>query len=201
MAPNDIRWESYFAYYTDQCDWALSIDQGEHLAAETHDDIVQIAGILQSDCDKDTAQKELGKLLQQKQKPDTDAVIDGSIKLVTRLLTMVNIGALPSEISSQRCLEWDQGPLKACIHNHFDSASRSASKIASKDVVLGSELTARHMMRVARIVIIPTDNILDHLRLVEDDKKLCVFHHISFLRYMEAINRYGALLGCSTYAD
>lgn len=180
----DIRWESYFAHYTNQCIWASS-NQGIHLAAETHNDIVRIADILHSGCDKNAARQSMGALLRPQTTPADEAIIvDGSIKLVTRLLTMINIGTFPSELTSQLCLDWSRGSLKACVHDFFNGASQTAFE----DAALGSELMVRHMSRVAKIVVKPTDNLLDHLRVVGGGRAVCVFHHISFLRYMVDIN-------------
>lgn len=182
----NLDWHAYFAYYTREGRTSL-VDQGMHNAARTHRDVLWIASSLKSLLSRETTRENArSRLLTQSRSPESEGnMVEGCIKLVVRLLTMVNIGALPSELSGKMCLDWSKGSLQDCIHGHFNAVSQADFE----DTIIGSDLTARYIDRVARIEVVPTDNLLDHLRLVDNDCKLCVFHHISFLRYMKAIER------------
>ncbi|KAH7082051.1 hypothetical protein FB567DRAFT_561946 [Paraphoma chrysanthemicola] len=46
----------------------------------------------------------------------------------------------------------------------------------------GEDFTAFNLQRLAGLEIHWTDNLADHLRLIENDRKLCIFHHATFLR-------------------
>lgn len=50
----------------------------------------------------------------------------------------------------------------------------------SKNEIIGEDLICYNIERMSGIELIATDNLIDHLRLVERDKKLCLPSHIVF---------------------
>jgi hypothetical protein len=114
-------------------------------------------------------------------------MLDGSLKLATRIFAMISIGPLASEISAKHSLPWTQGTFSDAVHDYFNQPPHI--ELDSKDDVVSKDLTCHSIERMSGIEVLWTDNLLDHLRLVEGDKKLCVFHHASFLRRMMAIER------------
>jgi hypothetical protein len=183
---NQLNWNAYFDFYTRSCTAAL-IDRGQHLWARTHEDLLQIAHLLKSESTKEGVE---GKIRQRITKPmtteDEDKMVHGTIELATRLLVMVNAGRLRFEVTPQRPMLWGDESLFNAVHTQFNDCDN----FHTEDTVLGSELTARYIDRIAKIKIRWTENLVDHLRLVDEDKQLCVFHHVSFLRQMEQVQRF-----------
>lgn len=183
---NNLDWDAYFAYYTRECNEAM-IDEGKYLTARTHQDMLRIAHLLEDEPTKDNVRQKIRQTLTQQRPPeDENRMLDGSIKLAARLLAMVNIGSLPSEVSGRLFLPWNEGSLRNSVHSHFDVPQ----EVDPKNVVIGTDLTARNIDHISEIEIVSTDNLVDHLRLVERDKKLCIFHHVSFLKWMESTQKY-----------
>ncbi|KAF2025689.1 hypothetical protein EK21DRAFT_75819 [Setomelanomma holmii] len=174
-------WDAYFAYYTRQCTMAL-LDEGRQLCARNHEDILRIARLLTTEPTRSSVKTRIQEGLTQRRADEEEMqMLEGSASLATRLLAMIDVGPLPSEVSGRRTLPWCDESLYAAIHTHFDTPQDpDAEKIA-----LAMDFTARNIVNTAGIAIIWTDNLVDHLRLVDNDKKLCVFHHVSFLNRME----------------
>ncbi|KAK1761039.1 hypothetical protein QBC47DRAFT_368919 [Echria macrotheca] len=107
---------------------------------------------------------------------------ENTLHLTARLLTMLRIGEIPHEILGGRHLSWT-GPdsLADFVHSYFQPTP-----------ILGHELirfektfNALNLVRIANLSIQWTDNLADHLRLVNDDKTLRIFHHAGFLLSQE----------------
>ena len=182
---DNADWAAYFAYYTAQCNAAL-VREGIYLSVRTHEGLLGVARLLEDEpCEADVKQKLRQRLTQQRSEADEKKMLDGSVRLAARLLAMVNVGPLPSELSDRICLPWHQGSLQQAIHDHFNTPPEV--NLDAKEDIIATDLTCRNIDRVSGIEMVPTDNLLDHLRLVDKDKKLCVFHHVSFLRRMKAV--------------
>jgi hypothetical protein len=184
---NEFDWDAYFAYYTRECTAAL-IDEGSHLSARSHQHLLNIAHLLEDESTEEETRRKLRQTLTtQRCSADEKKMLDGSIKLAARVLAMVSIGPLPSEISGKHSLPWHQGSFQDAVHSYFKDPPEI--DLDPKDDIIGTDLTCHTIERVSGIEVILTDNLVDHLRLVEGDKKLCVFHHASFLKTMIAVER------------
>jgi hypothetical protein len=183
---NEINWNAYFNFYNRECSLAL-VEEGQHLYARSHEDLLQIAQLLRTEPTEEEVKFRIRqRFTQHRPIADEEAMLIGSIRLATRIFAMINTGPLlPNMISGHRSIPWSDETLCDAVHAHFEDDLDSDFE----NCILGSDLTARNIDRVARISIVWTDNLVDHLRLVERDKKLCVFHHVSFLRHMEHIQR------------
>lgn len=186
--PGSSDWNAYFAYYTEECKAAL-VGEGEFVAARTHQDLLNIARLVQNGLSENEVKQEICQTLTQQQRSpeDENRMLDGSIRLAARLSIMVNIGPLPSEILATIFLPWTHGSLQDAVHNYFNDVPE-ADPSSDLDIIR-MDLTARNVDNNSGIEIIPTDNLLDHLRLIQGDKKLCVFHHVAFLKRMRDIER------------
>ncbi|CAO2652016.1 Nn.00g002990.m01.CDS01 [Neocucurbitaria sp. VM-36] len=184
LRTDDCDWDAYFAYYTKECNAALN-NGGIYLSARSHHDLSKIAHLLEDEpCEAEVRQKLRQTFTQQRSLADEKDMLDGSIRLAARLLAMIHIGPLPSEVSARLFVPWNQGSLQHAVHSYFSLPPEIDSD--SEHDVIGMDLTCRNIDRISGIEIVPTDNLVDHLRLVDKDKKLCVFHHVSFLRIMKA---------------
>ena len=102
---------------------------------------------------------------------------DGSINLAARLLLMIEFGNLSYAFSGGKQLVWNHGTLKEFVQEYF-----CASPTLGHDrIKLEKMFNARNLGRVAGIEIKWTNNLADHLRMMEDDKRVAIFHHASFL--------------------
>ncbi|KAI4666198.1 uncharacterized protein J4E88_010493 [Alternaria novae-zelandiae] len=180
-----FAWDAYFGYYTRECNAALT-DEGAHLCSRTHRSLLQVAHLLEDAADEGEIRERLRQTLKtQRTSADEKKMLDGSLKLATRIFAMISIGPLSSEISAKHSLPWDQGTFTDAVHEYFNQPPEI--ELDPNENVVSADLVCYNIERMSGIEVLWTDNLLDHLRLVEGDKKLCVFHHASFLRKMMAI--------------
>jgi hypothetical protein len=172
-----LDWDPYFQYYIRQCHNAL-IDRGQHVLVRTHQDVIDIVRQIEDNSSRDLIKTNLRSKLVQRQRANEDAVLDGAIDLAARLHLMINTTCVTHSISAQTQLKWMSGTLKDELENHF----KDAQILGNEGVRLDRSFTAANLERVAGIQIKPTDNLADHLRLLDkEDKIVAVFHHASFL--------------------
>ncbi|KAE9365104.1 hypothetical protein N431DRAFT_496266 [Stipitochalara longipes BDJ] len=90
---------------------------------------------------------------------------------------MIDVGGLRQGIKlGQISRNWTHGSLKDFINSTFPS-----TKELSDNVKLERLFTARNIEWVADIQVIWTSNLADHLQLEDDDTKVRIFSHASFL--------------------
>lgn len=106
-----------------------------------------------------------------------------SINLALRLVSMTKFGFGPGEFVPHRCPPryhaWEQGSLKEYLKSYFDKPP----VLSCDRLRLPKTFHAWSIDKIGGIDISFTDNLADHLLLVEDDSKLMIFHHVSFLEY------------------
>ena len=110
-------------------------------------------------------------------------MLDGSITLVARLLTMTDIRPRPYTSEVQPSLNWtdDNTSLKDLMASRFVEQSINGQD----DCEFEDDFTAYNLQRLAGLEIIWTDNLADHLRLARNKKKIHIFHHASFLKWQD----------------
>jgi hypothetical protein len=187
VLPKNIDWEPFFTYYTKQCQHALH-DQGKHILARTHQHILDMSRDLEQPCDRETAESHIQPLFTSPNHPRQEEILDNTIDLAARIYTMVNIGGGKFAIFGQCQLEWENGNLKDFLSDYFDQKPEQDKN----NLKLERAFKACKLHKIAGINIQWTDNLADHLRLVDDeDKTVAIFHHASFLKFQ---NRYTTLL-------
>ena len=171
-------WESYFRYYARQCHDAL-IDQGQHVLARTHQDILDIVRQLEGLTRRDAIKENLRSRLSTRHRPNEDEILDSTIDLAARLHLMVNIAVDNPVISGQAQLKWESGILRDFLNHHFSKPP----ELGNDGIKLERMFTASNLERIAGIQIKPTDNLADHLRMIDkEDKVVAIFHYASFLK-------------------
>ena len=106
---------------------------------------------------------------------------DISIDLAARLLLMMQFGNLPWAFSGRKELIWTRNSLEEFLHDHF-----FIQPVLGHDKIkLEKTFNARNLQRIAGIEIEWTNNLADHLRMMNDDKKVAIFQHPSFLEYQQ----------------
>ncbi|KAK7978480.1 hypothetical protein PG996_004527 [Apiospora saccharicola] len=111
----------------------------------------------------------------------TDQDYQNHVNLALRLTSMMKFGVVKRQIMPRRCLEWSQGSFQEFLVNHFGK-----QPFLSHDWVrIPKSFQAWNIEKIGGIRMCFTDNLADHLLLVEDqdDLKLLIFHHVSFLEY------------------
>ena len=156
--------EGYFGFYEDQCiTWLCD----KYSQDKTHRQLVEkaceIAGL--------DAQQLQPLLLSQ------DEMERSWLFLAVRIFTMIDVGGLRTGIKlGQVSRNWTNGSLRAFIESTFP-----CTKEELDHVKLERLFTARNLERVADIQVIWTSNLADHLQLEDDDTKVRLFSHASFL--------------------
>jgi hypothetical protein len=112
-------------------------------------------------------------------RPNEDKLLDNTIDLAARMHLMVNIAVDNPVISRQIQLRWESGILRDFLKDHFFQP-----QVLSNDgIKLERMFTVSNLERIAGIQIKLTDNLADHLRMIDkDDKVVAIFHHASFLK-------------------
>jgi len=176
QAQYDALFDTYFDYYAAQC----AIIDGKHSSVKTHSDIMNIALLLWQPLTREEVLKQMSEFL----RDGGDDQHDSSINLVARLLLMIKFGKLPHECLGGRSIEWNSGTFSEFIHGHFSRPpAYNAQTCTHAHIKLGKQFNALNLQRIAGIQIFWTDNLADHLRMMDDDKTLAVFYHASFLEY------------------
>ncbi|KAI9772501.1 MAG: hypothetical protein M1840_000706 [Geoglossum simile] len=173
--------EAYFAYHRKQCSHALH-DGGRHIYTRTHRDILEIAEDLEGGLSRETIRERLSLKLADPKPANENELLDSSVDLTARLVSMMDIGVLQYGFSGRRELVWNKGTLRDFVNGYFNVAIT-----LGQDVKLENMFNARNLGRIAGIEIVWTDNLADHLRMIDDeDKKVAIFHHALFLKYQQS---------------
>ncbi|CAO2655365.1 Nn.00g104290.m01.CDS01 [Neocucurbitaria sp. VM-36] len=167
---------AYWKFYHRECERALH-DGGRHVLARTHQDLLDVVAALKRGESRETIQLDLRKKLT-KTHDNEDELVDRSIDLAAGLWLMVDFGNTPYGFCGRRQLQWSGQSFKDCVASGFDSTPW----LGHKGVKLQRVFNALNLDRIAGVEILPTSNLLDHLRLIDDDTKLYVFHHASVLK-------------------
>lgn len=104
------------------------------------------------------------------------------VYFAARLLVMMDVGRFMSEAHRRRIVLWESSSLRTCVGDYFDEAP----KMSCESVKLPKAFNAWSVETVGGIKVRLTDNLADHLLLVEDDTTVLVFHHASFLECQDA---------------
>lgn len=168
--------EAYWKFFTDECRRALQ-NNGQHVLAHTHQDILDIVVSLKANVSRDVVRARLRPKFTRKH-PNELSLMDRSIDLAASLLLMMDFGHIQHGLSGRQRLHWIDGTLKDCVRLGVESSPC----LGHEGIRLQRSFTVLSLVRIAGLEIVPTTNLLDHLRLLQDDKKLYIFHHASFLK-------------------
>jgi hypothetical protein len=175
--------EPYWSFYLDQCKQALH-DDGQHIQLRTHQGLSDVISLLRDGQNREEIREVLRRRFT-KQHNNEDELLDNSIDLAASLLLMVDFTDFNYGVSGRSRLCWDIGSLQDRVALHF----ATLPALGHEGTKLPRIFNALNLDRVAGVHVVPTSNLLDHLRLTHDDTRLLVFHYASFLnvqsqRYM-----------------
>lgn len=174
---NMLDWSPYFRYYEKQIRDAL-VDRGRFAMVKTHQDILSLVRHFEKGTPRNDIEETLRKIVSASNHPHEVEAVDGAIDLAARLYLMVNVAIDTRTISEQIRLKWTTGDLKDCIKAHF----QELQILSDVGFRLEESFTAANLECVAGIRVVPTDNLADHLRLIECDRAVAIFCNVSFLR-------------------
>ncbi|KAF2804177.1 uncharacterized protein BDZ99DRAFT_481350 [Mytilinidion resinicola] len=172
----NLELRAYWSYYVEECSHALH-DAGRHISARTHRNVLDIVFQLRGAVLREQLRDSLRPALLKPTPPNEDELLDSSIDLAARLLLMLDFGNLQYGFSGRSQLDWDKGTLKDFVHAYFNTPPAHTHD----GVKLEKTFNGRNLGRIAGIEIVWTNNLADHLRMTDDDTKVTVFHHASFL--------------------
>ncbi|EKJ68501.1 hypothetical protein FPSE_11509 [Fusarium pseudograminearum CS3096] len=192
----DIDLQSFWTYYNKECVRALH-NGGRYVALRSHRDVVDCVHKLKSGMLRHGIKEELREKLTAPH-DNEDEMLDNSIDLAASLLLMMSFCSFAYGFSGRSHLRWSHGSLESFVAAYFDPG---AAHLAKENVKMEKIFTARNLCRIAGLDIVWTDNLVDHLRLTDDDRRVHIFHHASFLHVQQ--QRFTILLEylMSEYAD
>lgn len=173
----------YWNFYVEECTHALH-DRGRHIATRTHADVVEIAAQLQAGRTRAEVKDIIRKKLTSPHHNEEE-ILENSVNLVSSLLLMITFSTFSYGFSGRTELQWVQGSVQQCVAHYF-----AAPPVLSHErVKLEKTFTAVNLHRIAGLEIMWTDNLIDHLRMSDDDSKVHIFHHAAFLECQQQSNK------------
>lgn len=193
---SDLKcWDTTLSVYTAECKKAISYSRGECTTVRTHRDVITIAEMMEKGCNKEEIARTLLALDTQRRTEEAKLLmVEGSLRLVGRLVSMVDVGSLPESVQGWAPVMWSEhdSSLQIVLKDYF---------LESTAVVTGIKFsegfTARNLQKFAGIRIQWTNNLANHLRLMDNDTTLCVFHHVCFLKHQSRFATTSKIKGCT----
>jgi len=188
--------DAYLDYYVQQCDiflveqkrWLLS-ENDKALLMATHQDIVDVAEkVISGQLDRQGVVKEIvshraSQLTADdstsKHSEQRDGVVMTAVDWAVRLVTMLEIGQLQSVFQSREPPTWKHQSLKDYLAGVF-----VPGRPVIGHVRLEESFNVQSLQKLANLEIEWTNDLMSHLSLIDDDKKVLVFHHVTFLEAM-----------------
>jgi len=177
--PRDLRHETYCGYYQHQWHLVAGNADGRYVAVQTASATNQLAQELATN-PAESRQEILARLKKSgggSAAHRDDEAWNSSVDLAARLLLMLKFGVVKHQKVPRRYLSWTSGSLKAFVKDCFDVPP----VLGCEGLRLPKAFDAWGISVIAGIEVDFTDNLADHLLLVEDDSKVLIFHHASFL--------------------
>ncbi|KAK3387728.1 hypothetical protein B0H63DRAFT_470799 [Podospora didyma] len=171
----DELYELYFrpnGYYQQQC--RLFSHDKLFASVETHRQLLDVAQLIQQPLSRAEVLKLASKVL----RPADQYQHDMSVNLAVRLMVMMKVGDVPHECIDRAQLEWKSGTLQEFVCGHFCKPRRRSHE----RLRLEKTFHALNLQRTTGVEIKWTDNLADHLQMVNDDKMVVIFRHASFLK-------------------
>ncbi|KAK8029749.1 hypothetical protein PG993_011040 [Apiospora rasikravindrae] len=167
----------FWEYYHSACRQALH-DGGRHTAVRSHNDVVDVIRMLKSGVVRGEVRTVLRSKLSRKH-DNEDEMLENAIDLAASLILMCDFGITSLSFSGRTELKWRHGTLQEFLADYF----KDPPALSHEGMKLEKTFLARNLTRIGGIEIIWTENLVDHLRLSDDDTKVHIFHHASFLEY------------------
>ncbi|KAJ2980262.1 hypothetical protein NUW58_g6992 [Xylaria curta] len=174
MRGMDINLEAFWDYYL-RTSTLSQHDTRYRVITKTHRDVIEVVKLLKAGATRLDIKQRLRDKLKCKNNDEED-VLENSIDLAASLLVMCDCG-VSYGCSRNTTIHWEHNSLKEFLTKLF------AAKpiLAAERTKFEKSFKAVNLSRIAALEVVWTDNLVDHLRLTDDDTKVHIFHHASFL--------------------
>jgi hypothetical protein len=172
--PNTCLDMSAYADYLRRQWYTIAADSdGRYVAAQKFVDIFQIVQFLGQGHHRDSIVSRLNRT----NPTATPRACESSVDLAVRLFLMLKVGIARHQAYPQHCLKWERGNLADFVRERFNQLQ----VLDYQHVRLPKTFDAWSISIIGGLKIEFTDNLPDHLLLVDDDTTVLIFHHASFL--------------------
>jgi len=169
------RFTAYFAsWFEDQCR-----DCTGSISRMTISSMLEIIELVRSTTE--SRQEIRDKILRTHQPDFVENEAEIVITLAARLWSASYIDGSKPPFTTGQTIEWTASSFPDRLAQHFQPSSTEKGKLPSFFV-------AKKLDRIAGIKIHLTGNLLDHLKMTEDDTAVYIFHQVSFLSLHEDQN-------------
>ncbi|KAI0107828.1 hypothetical protein GGR51DRAFT_142810 [Nemania sp. FL0031] len=168
-----VSMHAYAEYFRQQWSLVVADADGHHVVIGKVEDVFQIVQWLVHGESRDS----IVLKLKQKNPAAAKSACGSSVDLAVRLLLMLKVGIVRHQATPRYCLKWEKGSLQDFIRERFNAYP----VLDCHHVRLPKSFDAWSIVNIGGLKIEFTDNLADHLLLVEDDTIILVFHHASFL--------------------
>ena len=181
LATADFDTTAYAAHYRGQLIDALS-DGGRYISARSRDDIIEVVGHIHRRLSREAILDRL-RLARgngcQSTEEEIRKKLSGLIELAARLVSMMtDIGSLPFSTRNQDRLDWNGVSLQDFVHLQFPERPGPDG-----DLTFEKSFTALNLVRIAGLKVKWTNNLADHLLLINGATTIVIFHQALFLRH------------------
>jgi len=174
---SEISWKAYFDYYRRQ--WQYFSQQGSTCFAGFEELCYAVEQLTRGATQEDLIQELRKRHQTSSPQTYTEETFRNSVSFAARAAVMLRFGRLQHEVHPDRSLNWETGSLREFLESHFDAKPQ----LGCDSIRLVKSFDGWSLENIGGVRIEFTDNLADHLRLVDDDKVVRVFHHASFLEY------------------
>ena len=184
---------SWFSHWVeDQCEGAAP-----QVSATTYQELLHILNCLQSKS-KTISRAGIADHLRQNvsavgpttKTAVTDESLNASLTLAARLWSSMSIDSIPHCLTPGYYVSWNND-------EHFNDVLGKAfcpKPQSTESITLPKVFTAANIEMIAGIKVQWSSNLADHLVLKDDDSKVTIFYHASFLELSRNPNRYFQIL-------
>lgn len=166
--------------YHQQCARAPPLDGSEEFSARSCSDLVSIAKAILSGVPRDDILAHQQQILSETKYRSTVDDLEHDIDMCAKLLTMTEVHHWenPARLAGTTAVGWTKGSLKDALSCHF-----CTQKILQADQTrLGKDFTAWDLNCIGGVDIRWTTDLANHLRFVDEDQAVFIFHCVSFLQ-------------------
>ncbi|KAH8656919.1 hypothetical protein BGZ61DRAFT_434182 [Ilyonectria robusta] len=178
----EIDDSAYREYYERQWVLIAANCDGKFVALKAPEDINRLVQRLQTDRSREDLLLEIQNICG---RANSDGECESSLDLAARILLMLRIGTVKGQFLPRRHLAWNNGTLRCLVRAHFTENPR----MNFDAVKLPKSFNGWSLEMIGGIEISFTDNLAEHLLVTEDDSKVLVFSHVSFLECQRLKNQ------------
>jgi hypothetical protein len=170
--------DGYFVYYKEQC-VATASGKQELPGISTHENVFATVHFLRDPgATRQSIKDKLIRKYPDLASSDYDDWIFKSVNFAVRLWLMLDVGDYMSGVlPGQTRLCWGEESIRNLINSEFN-----INPVLDSNIKLEKMFNACNLERLAGIKICWTNNLADHLRMMDDDRRVAIFHHAFFLQ-------------------